>query len=85
MTAVLGVTCLAAAVQRCLPVKAKWIEVIVLYAVAFLLIKPGLMTDIIGFGLFAPVMARQWLSAKAARRRCLKTNRSRRENEDQSG
>jgi TRAP transporter 4TM/12TM fusion protein len=65
VTAVLGVTCLAAAVQRCLLVKAKWIEVIVLYAVAFLLIKPGLMTDIIGLGLFVPVMARQWLSRKS--------------------
>jgi TRAP transporter 4TM/12TM fusion protein len=65
VTAVLGVTCLAAAVQRCLLVKANWLEVIVLYAVAFLLIKPGLMTDIIGFALFAPVMARQWLSRKS--------------------
>jgi TRAP transporter 4TM/12TM fusion protein len=63
-TAVLGVVCLAAAVQRCLLQKANWMEVIVLYAVAFLLIKPGLTTDLIGFGLFAVVMTRQWLRHK---------------------
>jgi TRAP transporter 4TM/12TM fusion protein len=65
VTAVLGVTCLAAAVQRCLLVKTNWMEVILLYVVAFLLIKPGLMTDIIGFGLFAAVMTRQWFSRKS--------------------
>jgi TRAP transporter 4TM/12TM fusion protein len=64
VTAVLGVTCLAAAVQRCMLVRAKWYEVIVLYAVAFLLIKPGLLTDIIGLVLFAAVIARQWYGRK---------------------
>lgn len=64
VTAVLGVICLAAAVQRCLLMKTNWMEVIVLYAVAFLLIKPGLMTDIVGFVLFAAVITRQWFSRK---------------------
>jgi TRAP transporter 4TM/12TM fusion protein len=64
-SAALGVTSLAAAVQRCLLVRTKWFEVIVLYAVAFLLIKPGLLTDIIGVGLFALVMARQWFGRRS--------------------
>ncbi len=64
VSAALGVTCLAAAVQRCLLVKTKWYEAIVLYAVAFMLIKPGLVTDIIGAGLFALVLARQWVGRK---------------------
>jgi TRAP transporter 4TM/12TM fusion protein len=64
VSAVLGVTCLAAAVQRCLLVKTKWYEVVVLYAVAFMLIKPGLVTDLIGAGLFAVVLAWQWVGRK---------------------
>ena len=64
VTAVLGVTCLAAAVQRCMLVKMKWYEVIVLYVVAFMLIKPGLITDIVGLGLLPAVVARQWMSWK---------------------
>jgi TRAP transporter 4TM/12TM fusion protein len=64
VSAGLGVTCLAAAVQRCLLVRTKWYEVVVLYAVAFMLIKPGLVTDLIGAGLFAVVLARQWVGRK---------------------
>jgi TRAP-type uncharacterized transport system fused permease subunit len=60
------VTCLAAAVQRCLIVKTAWHETLLLYIVAFLLIKPGLLTDIAGFGLFSAVFALQW---RARRRR----------------
>jgi TRAP-type uncharacterized transport system fused permease subunit len=64
VTAVLGVTCLAAAVQGCMLVKAKWHEVVLLYAVAFLLIKPGLLTDMAGFVVFAFVLALQWAARK---------------------
>ncbi|MCU0560335.1 MAG: TRAP transporter permease [Desulfobacterales bacterium] len=64
VSAALGVTCLAAAVQRCLLMKTKWYEAVVLYAVAFMLIKPGLATDIIGAGLFAVVLAWQWVGRK---------------------
>ena len=64
VSATLGVTCLAAAVQRCLLIKTKWYEAVVLYAVAFMLIKPGLGTDIFGAGLFTVVLARQWVGRK---------------------
>jgi UPF0716 family protein affecting phage T7 exclusion len=37
---------------------------VVLYAVAFLLIKPGLITDMIGFALFVVIAVRQWFSYK---------------------
>jgi TRAP transporter 4TM/12TM fusion protein len=60
VTAVLGVSCLAAAVQRCMLIKTAWYEVILLYTVAFLLIKPGLFTDIAGFVLLTSVVALQW-------------------------
>jgi TRAP transporter 4TM/12TM fusion protein len=64
ITAVLGVTCLAAAVQGCMLLKARWHEVILLYAIAFLLIKPGLLTDIAGFVLFAFILGLQWAKRK---------------------
>ena len=60
VTAVLGVTCLAAAVQRCLLLKTAWYETLLLYAIAFLLIKPGLYTDLAGFALLAAVIMLQW-------------------------
>jgi TRAP transporter 4TM/12TM fusion protein len=63
-TATLGVVCLAAGVQACLLVLTKWYETILLLAVAFLMIKPGLITDSIGFGLFALVFGLQWVRRK---------------------
>jgi len=60
ITAILGVTCLAAAVQRCLLLKTAWYETLLLYAIAFLLIKPGLYTDLAGFALLAAVIMLQW-------------------------
>ncbi|MCU0539100.1 MAG: TRAP transporter permease [Desulfobacterales bacterium] len=65
VSAMLGVTSLAAAVQRCLLTRTKWYEVLALYVVAFMLIKPGLLTDIIGGGLFAGILARQWYILKS--------------------
>jgi TRAP transporter 4TM/12TM fusion protein len=63
-TATLGIVCLAAGVQTCLLVPTKWYETILLLAVAFLMIKPGLITDSIGFGLFALVFGLQWIGRK---------------------
>lgn len=63
-TATLGIVSLAAGVQACLLVPTKWYETIVLLAVAFLMIKPGLITDSIGFGLFALVFGLQWVRRK---------------------
>ncbi|MBA7621922.1 hypothetical protein ES703_29292 [subsurface metagenome] len=54
-TAVIGIYSLAAGVQRCMIIKAIWYELILLFVVAFLMIKPGLMTDISGLGLFVIV------------------------------
>jgi TRAP transporter 4TM/12TM fusion protein len=63
-TATFGIVCLAAGVQACLLMPTKWYETIVLLAVALLMIKPGLITDIIGFGLFALVFGLQWIRRK---------------------
>lgn len=70
-TAVLGVLCLAAAVQRCLLIEAKWYEAVVLMAAALLLIKPGVLTDISGLSLFLAVFLLQ-----RARRSRLRENSS---------
>ncbi len=64
LTAVFGIVCLAAGIQACLLVKARWYEIIMLLAVALLMIKPGLMTDGVGFALFAVVFILQWLRKK---------------------
>ncbi len=64
VTAVLGVTCLAAAVQRCMLLKTAWYEVLLLYAIAFLLIKPGLLTDLAGLVLLSAVLMFQWKGRK---------------------
>ena len=61
LTATLGILCLAAGVQACLLIKTKWYEVIILLTVAFLMIKPGLVTDSVGFTLFIVVLSLQWL------------------------
>jgi TRAP transporter 4TM/12TM fusion protein len=64
LTATLGILCLAAGVQACLLIKTKWYEVIILLTVAFLMIKPGLITDGAGFTLFVVVLSLQWLRRK---------------------
>ncbi len=66
LTAVFGIVCLAAGVQACLLVKAKWYEVGMLLTVALLMIKPGLVTDGIGFALFSVVFILQWLRKKVS-------------------
>jgi TRAP transporter 4TM/12TM fusion protein len=64
LTATFGVVCLAAAVQRCLLVRTTWYEVMLLLVTAFLLIKPGLQTDLIGATLFLVVFLLQWFRRK---------------------
>lgn len=61
VTAVIGVVCLAAAVQQCMIVQNRWYETALLTISAFLLIKPGIVTDLIGLILMIPVCGAQWL------------------------
>lgn len=62
VTAGLGVTFLAAALHGYLFREARWWERAALLAAALLLVKPGLITDLIGAGLILPVLASQlWL------------------------
>ena len=63
-TAILGIIALAAAVQRCFLIKCNWYEIILLLAVAFLMIKPGVYTDIPGLVLFGLVYYIQFLKRK---------------------
>jgi TRAP-type uncharacterized transport system fused permease subunit len=52
ITAIVGVTILAAGVERWFMGRAaSWIQTVLLLTAALLLIKPGLVTDLIGFGL----------------------------------
>lgn len=67
-TAIFGVSCLAASVQGCMLVKSKWYESILLMVTAFLLIKPGLQTDISGAILFIVVFMLQWFRKKRIER-----------------
>jgi len=60
-TAILGVVCLAAAVQGCLMIPAAWYERIALMTAALLLIKPGWMTDLAGLIVFSLVFLSQTL------------------------
>jgi len=64
LTAAFGIVCLAAGVQACLLVRARWYEVVLLLAVALLMIKPGLITDGMGFVLFAVAFSSQWIRRK---------------------
>ncbi len=63
-TAILGIIALAAAVQRCFLMKCNWYETVLLFSVAFLMIKPGLYTDIPGLILFGLVYVLQRIRKK---------------------
>ncbi len=60
LTATLGVSFLAAAVQQCLLIKTKWYEAYLLLMASLLLIKPGFMTDLAGAVIFIIVFLFQW-------------------------
>jgi len=61
LTATIGIIFLAAAVQRCMYQKTRWYEMLLFFAAALLLIKPGLITDILGFALGGLALASQRL------------------------
>ena len=65
-SAVVGVMCLAAGLQGYLLRVATWWERIVLVIAAFLLIKPGYISDAIGVVLLAIVLLAQRLPVRAA-------------------
>lgn len=64
ITALLGIIFLAAAVQRCMYIATRWYEVVLFLASAFLLIKPGLETDLLGFGCGGSAWISQWIRRK---------------------
>ncbi len=61
--------CLAAGLQGYLLREAQWWERAALLAAAILLIKPGYITDAIGFVLLASVLVAQKLAMRAGDRR----------------
>jgi TRAP transporter 4TM/12TM fusion protein len=65
-SAVVGVMCLAAGLQGYLLRPATWWERIVLVIAAFLLIKPGYISDAIGVVLLALILLAQRLPVRAA-------------------
>jgi TRAP transporter 4TM/12TM fusion protein len=66
VSAVVGVTCLAAGVQRWFIGAVTPIQSVILVAAALLLIKPGLVTDTVGFGLAAVVVLWQVLGIRGS-------------------
>jgi TRAP-type uncharacterized transport system fused permease subunit len=65
-TASIGVMALAAALYGYLLAPAPLWQRLLLATAALLLIKPGWMTDLIGLGLLATVLALQWGAARRA-------------------
>jgi TRAP transporter 4TM/12TM fusion protein len=59
ITATVGIIFLAAAVQRCMYRTTRWYEMLLFFAAALLLIKPGLTTDLLGFALGGAAYASQ--------------------------
>ncbi|MBM4325840.1 MAG: TRAP transporter permease [Deltaproteobacteria bacterium] len=64
ITGLLGTMSLAAAVQGWLLTHVPVVQRIVLFAAALTLIIPGMITDLIGFGLLVVVLGFQWVSFK---------------------
>jgi TRAP-type uncharacterized transport system fused permease subunit len=64
ITAVIGTICLAGGAMGYFLEKAHGWERLVLIAAALLLIKPGIKTDLIGFGLLGIVLVRQYFSRR---------------------
>jgi TRAP transporter 4TM/12TM fusion protein len=64
LTATFGVYCLAAGVQNCLFIRTTFYERILLLITSFLLIKPGLTTDLVGLALFGVVYLSQKMRQK---------------------
>ena len=66
VTATIGTICLAAGLFGYLLREARWWERVLLIAAALLLIKPGIITDVIGLVLLGVVMAVQLAADRAA-------------------
>jgi TRAP transporter 4TM/12TM fusion protein len=64
VTATVGVVCLAAGMTGFLFARASVVERLMLVAAAIVLIKPGLWTDITGFGLLALVLVWQFAAGR---------------------
>ena len=64
VTGLLGTLSLAAAVQGWLLTRMTVIQRIVLFVGALALIKPGWITDLIGFGILAVILGFQWVAYK---------------------
>ncbi|QGP90989.1 Tripartite ATP-independent periplasmic transporter, DctM component [Neomoorella glycerini] len=64
LSALLGTTALAAAVQGWLLTRLTPVERVLLLAAALLLIKPGLLTDLMGYGIFAVIFAIQKVASR---------------------
>lgn len=64
ITAVLGVTALAGSTIGYLFTTANWVERILLFAIALVLIHPSLVTDVIGLVGFAIIAIYQWRKSK---------------------
>jgi len=66
ITAIAGVTAISAASIGFLAAPLRWFERILLSAGGLILIVPGIITDMIGFGLFGFVFFLNYLSKKAS-------------------
>ena len=69
VTAIIGVTCLSAGLSGFLVGRASAWQRVVLVAAAFVLIKPGLATDLVGASLLAVVIASQLATARSIKLR----------------
>ncbi len=67
VTALLGVLCLSGGLSGYLVAKATLWQRALLVAAAFVLIKPGIVTDMIGIGLMLTVVAAQLIATRIAR------------------
>jgi TRAP-type uncharacterized transport system fused permease subunit len=66
ITAIIGVVCLAAGLSGYLITTTRKIERVILISAAFVLIKPGISTDLIGAALIAIALLLQIKSRQAA-------------------
>ena len=68
ITGSIGVVALAASMEGYFLRPASWLERVLFLAAAFLLIDPGLLTDLIGLGVLVLGLLIQWLRAGRAAR-----------------
>lgn len=71
ITSMIGVFSLAAGVQGYLLYKTNILSRLVLIGGALLMIEPGILTDILGIGLFVSVLIYQWIMRKGGSKKIL--------------